>query len=200
MSKFCEAIHQLIRGLPKYEFGRGPHQFPAISHKIPSNGISVMYEKGEFGHGEMRIVWVGINDADGRFCDRIKNHFPNEKRESSIFRKSIGGALCARQPGVRGNIESVISKFIEDNISFSVIEINQYEERVEMKKQFVGTIAQCEACNPSHDWLGLHSNSNKGKMAKFGLWQVQYISHAPFNDASILRLKELVEGEQKRTM
>ncbi|MDD9885316.1 MAG: hypothetical protein OXU62_12440 [Gammaproteobacteria bacterium] len=197
MSKSCETIHKLIRGLPKHEFGHSSQEFPAISHEIPSNGISLMYEKGEFGHGEKRIVWVGINEADGRFFDRIKDHFPNEKRESSILRRSIGGALLVRYPGIRDNIENCISKFIKDNISFSVIEVNQCQKRVEIKKQLVGTVAQCKECNPSHDWLGLHSD--KDKIVKYGLWQVQHINHAPFNDNDMLRFKEFIENGQRRT-
>lgn len=72
MSKECEAIHVLARSLER-------HDFPFSESQIPLNGIYILFEKGEDGHGGDRIVRIGTHTGENQLRSRLKQHFLNEK-------------------------------------------------------------------------------------------------------------------------
>jgi len=63
---------------------------------FPSDGLYVLFEEGERGHGTDRIVRIGTHRGDGRLPLRLEEHFLKENKDRSIFRKNIGRALLAR--------------------------------------------------------------------------------------------------------
>jgi aspartate oxidase len=89
MSGECQTIHQLSRHLKR-------HQFPFDNPEIPKNGIYFLFEKQENGHGQDRIVRVGTHTGDNQLYSRLKQHFLNENKDRSIFRKNIGRALLTK--------------------------------------------------------------------------------------------------------
>lgn len=86
MSKLCERLHLIVNKMPRY-------YFPLDKNKIYKNGIYILFEKGEKAHGVDRIVRIGTHRGDNNLYNRLKEHFINENKDRSIFRKNIGRAL-----------------------------------------------------------------------------------------------------------
>lgn len=89
MSAVCRRVHEVIWKLPR-------HRFPFDDQDIPANGIYVLFEEGESGHGGDRIVRVGTHTGDNQLRSRLKQHFINENKDRSIFRKNIGRAILSK--------------------------------------------------------------------------------------------------------
>jgi len=89
MSKECDKIHRLFNGMERFNF-------PFDETKIPLNGIYVLFEKGEKGHGMNRIVRIGTHTGKNQLRSRLMQHFINENKDRSIFRKNIGRALLSK--------------------------------------------------------------------------------------------------------
>ena len=83
MSTECATIHRIFHGLQ-------PHRYGYEDEDMPCNGIYLLFENGERGHGHNRIVRIGNNNKEPhRLPLRLKQHFHFEHKNSSIFRKSI---------------------------------------------------------------------------------------------------------------
>lgn len=59
MSDACATVHKLANGLSR-------HYFPFEETEIPSNGIYILFQKGEKGHGLERIVRIGTHKEERR--------------------------------------------------------------------------------------------------------------------------------------
>jgi hypothetical protein len=211
MSKECEKIHDLMRGLERYGF-------PFDESKIPSNGIYILFEKGEKGHHGDRIVRVGTHTGTNQLRSRLRQHFLNENKDRSIFRKNIGRALLNRNndPFIEfweldlttreaknkysssvdfdylENIETQVSEYIQSNFSFSVFEVNNKEERLEVESKIISTVSWCEDCKLTKEWLG--KSSPKVKIVKSGLWLVNELYKTPFDASGIEQLSRQMKG------
>ena len=86
MSKSCEKLHKLFNSMERFIF-------PFDEEKIPLNGIYILFEKGEMAHGADRIVRIGTHTGVAQLRSRLKQHFLNENKDRSIFRKNIGRAI-----------------------------------------------------------------------------------------------------------
>ena len=86
MSHECSVIHEIVTKLKR-------HKFPFDESEIPLNGIYLLYEKGETGHHQDRIVRIGTHTGDDQLRSRLQQHFLKENKDRSIFRKNIGRAL-----------------------------------------------------------------------------------------------------------
>jgi len=86
MSKNCHTIHQWFNGIKK-------HSFPFNEQEIPENGIYILFERGEFAHSTNRIVRIGTHTGNNQLRSRLFQHFLNENKDRSIFRKNVGRAL-----------------------------------------------------------------------------------------------------------
>src|SRR3989338_467885 len=86
MSKICEELHRVFNSLPK-------QKFPFDEKKILKNGIYILFEKGEKGHGFDRIVRIGTHTGDNNLSSRLKQHFLVKNKDRSIFRKNIGRVI-----------------------------------------------------------------------------------------------------------
>lgn len=152
MSKECEAIHLLARNLER-------HNFPFCDSQIPLNGIYILFEKGEHGHAGERIVRIGTHTGENQLRSRLKQHFLNENKDRSIFRKNIGRSLLkqSNDPFLeyweidlttrkardkyshlidfehQQLIESRVSQYIQGNFSFCAFEVNDKAKRIEME-------------------------------------------------------------------
>ena len=80
MSKNCEKLHKLFCDMDRLKF-------PFDKNKIPLNGIYVLFQKGEKGHGADRIVRIGTHTGSNQLVSRLFQHFLNENKDRSIFRK-----------------------------------------------------------------------------------------------------------------
>ena len=90
MTNVCENLHKLLNQLPRYHYPYDLKQFP-------QNGVYVLFERGEKAHGRDRIVHVGSHRGDNRLVKRLNEHFINENKDRSIFRKNIGRALLNKR-------------------------------------------------------------------------------------------------------
>ena len=127
----------------------------------------------------------------------------NESKPSdrSIFRKNIGRALLNRESDpylemwnknftrrrkrerfghLRGidkerGVEARVTALLRTGFSFRFVMVEAQELKKRLEACLIGTVAQCELCRPSADWLGQHSP--KDKIGSSGLWQIQHLLH-----------------------
>jgi len=142
MSKECEKLHQIFNSMKKYSF-------PFDKNKIPKNGIYILFEKGEKAHSGNRVVRIGTHTGKNQLCSRLFQHFVNENKDRSIFRKNIGRALLNKNKDLflekwnldlttrkakekysklvdlkkQKQVEKRVTRYIQDNFSFIVFEV-----------------------------------------------------------------------------
>jgi hypothetical protein len=150
MINFYHELHELFNSLERFEY-----PFENQFNKIPENGIYIMFEKGEHYENMDRIVSVGIHKGINKLKNRLNEHFIRENKDRSIFRKNIGRCFLnaenkdyltiwnkdstAKKDRIENSdikdfeyekqLESRISKYIQQNISFAVIEMNNVNDR-----------------------------------------------------------------------
>jgi len=211
MSSECTSVHKLTNELEMYDF-------PFDETKIPLNGIYILFEKGESGHQQDRIVRVGTHTGENQLRSRLKQHFLKENKDRSIFRKNIGRALLSQQAdpflklweldlttrkakdkysslidfNYQQSIEKQVSQYIQSNFSFTVFEVKSKEERLDVEAKLISTVSWCNECSPSNNWLG--NSSPKEKIVKSGLWLVNELYKTPFDAIGIEHLSKLING------
>lgn len=205
MSRECEKLHQSFTKLNRFKF-------PFNENEIPLNGIYILFEKGEKAHETDRIVRIGTHTGVNQLRSRLKQHFINENKDRSIFRKNIGRAILSKSndPYLKlweldlttrkskeefsnlidlekqKQIEKQVTKYIQDNFSFSVISIEDKNKRLEIESKIISTISLCEQCKPSDSWLGLFSS--KQKIRESGLWLVNELNKSPLSESDFKEL------------
>jgi len=209
MSKNCKTIHQWFNGIKKFTF-------PFNKQKIPENGIYILFERGEFAHSTNRIVRIGTHTGQNQLRSRLFQHFLKENKDRSIFRKNIGRALLNKNKDQflekweldlttrnakdqhsdsvdfekQKEIEKRVTKYIQDNFSFVVFQVNEKDKRLEIESKIISTVSLCEECKPSENWLG--NSSPKEKIMKSGLWLVNELWKTPLSDENMIELKQLL--------
>jgi hypothetical protein len=211
MSKECETLHGIVCSLER-------HCFPFDDSAIPKDGIYVLFQKGEFGHGGKRIVRIGTHTGDGQLPSRLWQHFVKESKDRSIFRKNIGRAILNKTEDpfleqweidltTRKNqakysheiefnrqkeIESRVSQFIQKNFSFSVFPIKDKTKRLKMEAKLISTVSLCNDCGPSPKWLG--NCSPKKKIRESGLWLVNELYKTPCTSQELKEIENQIKG------
>ncbi len=205
----CEQLHVLFNSLPRL-------RFPFNERNVPKNGIYVLFEDNEKAHGGDRIVRVGTHTGEGQLRSRLKQHFIDENKDRSIFRKNIGRALLNRENDpflkiweydlttVKAKrdllhtvdmhkqraIEKEVSTHIQNNISCVVFEIDDASKRLEFESKIISSISACESCKASAEWLG--NFSPKEKIRESGLWLVNELGKTQLGLEELEELKKLV--------
>ena len=206
---FCPELHRLVR--------RGAlHTFPFDSARLPLSGIYVLFERGQECHDGNRIVRVGTHTGDGQLRSRMLQHFVNENKDRSIFRKNIGRALLNRDrdpylsewehdrtsrkdrarfgeeadPAKRQAVEAAVTMYLRECFSFVVFRVDDKSERLTLESKIISTVSRCELCRPSDGWLGLHSP--KDRIRESGLWLVNELYKEPLSAADVERLRMIV--------
>lgn len=175
--------------------------------RLPSNGIYVVFETDELAHGTDRIVRVGTHTGSGNLVKRIKEHLFTPNKDRSIFRKHIGRCLLNRgsdpflkfwnismteranreryaasiDENKQTKVEESVSTHINTRMQLAVFEVSDKATRMGLEKKLIATIAQCQNCAPSSNWLGLHHP--KEIIPQCGLWNVQHVKDEPFSEA-----------------
>lgn len=202
----CKKLHQLFSELERM-------YFPFDENNIPENGIYILFEKAEYGHGTDRIVRVGTHTGKNQLRSRLKQHFINENKDRSIFRKNIGRTflnmdndtfidqweldLTTRENkekyfniidfNKQEKTEKRVSKYIQDNFSFVVFEVSDKDKRIELESKLISTISLCTECKSTETWFG--KNSPKKKIRESGLWLVNNLYKTPLSDNEIGQLE-----------
>jgi len=208
-SEICEKLHILFNKMKRFHF-------PFNETEIPENGIYILFEKGEVSHSIDRIVRIGTHTGENQLRSRLRQHFLNENKDRSIFRKNIGRAILNKDndkflkqweidlttkeakenhPEIdfkkQKEVEKQVSKRIQENFSFAVFPINDKEKRLQLESKIISSISLCSDCKPSENWLGLFSP--KEKIRKSGLWLVNELYKEPLNDSDFIELKNLAK-------
>jgi hypothetical protein len=204
----CAALHEVLDALPQLV---SPAQVPF------ADGLYFFYEEGETsGHAPNgRIVRVGNHPRkQGWLVSRLRMHYSGNKN-SSVFRKFLGGALLRRDnpsnpclspaPGKghweNGNAkacprcrptEARVSELLRQRFTFRCVRVPDLVERTGFEALLVATLAACEVCCPSSSWLGLYAYSEKVRAS--GLWNSQYVGDATIDQSNLGRFQELVSA------
>jgi hypothetical protein len=212
MSKECKEIHILFNNLKRFKF-------PFNNKNIPKNGIYILFENKEMAHGGDRIVRIGTHTGNNQLFSRLNQHFLNENKDRSIFRKNIGRAILNKKKDPflkeweldlttreakdkllnsidlekRKQIEKEVTKYIQDNFSFIILSIEDKEKRLEIESKIISTVSSCKDCEPSKNWFGL--SSSKEKIRKSGLWLVNELYKEPLNEIDLIELKSIINNE-----
>ncbi len=203
----CQEIHTHLRGLPL---------FTDPSQVLFADGLYFFYESGEMSqHGpDGRIVRVGNHPrSQGGLVRRLRHHFSGRKN-SSVFRKFVGGALMraenpkhpclAPAPG-KGHwerqdqkacsrckpVEQQVSSLLRTKFSFRCVAIQSREERNRFEAVLIASLSACSTCLPSPNWLGREAYSDVVRGS--GLWNSQHVGGMLMAAEDLDRFSELVE-------
>jgi len=208
MKQPCDELHNIFNNLERLKF-------PFEGAAIPQNGIYILFEKSETGHNNDRVVRIGTHTGEGQLHSRLNQHFIKEIKDRSIFRKNIGRAFLNKSNDeflqqwewdltTRANkekylplldvekqrdIEKVVSKYIQKNMSFVVFEVNDKKERLHLESRIISTVSHCKECCSSNSWLGQFSP--KEKIQNSSLWLVNELYKTPSDEEDIKKIKEL---------
>ncbi len=205
----CDKLHQWFDKLERMNF-------PFDESKIPKNGIYILFQKGEHGHENDRIVRVGTHTGENQLRSRLRQHFINEKKDRSIFRKNIGRAFLNMENNpflkqweldlttkaakekyshlvdfnMQATVEKKVSKYIQNNFSFVVFEVTEKEKRLNLESKLISTVSLCSKCNSSTNWFGNYSP--KKKIRESGLWLVNNLYKEILSDKDMEQLKSII--------
>lgn len=190
MTDACHYLHESLSRLPRLK--------REDLAKVPKNGIYILFENGERGHGGDRIVRVGTHRGQNNLPGRIREHLYKTNKDRSIFRKHVGRCLLARagdpflgqweidlttkasrvlneakvDKARLQEIESEVTSYMVENFSFAVLRFDSEEDRRNYEECLLSTIFQCSDCGPSETWLGKH-HPKSDILKNCGLWNVQ---------------------------
>ncbi len=205
MSDICTELHRLVHGGRRFSYPFNPLG-------IPKNGIYVLFEKGEVGHGGDRIVRMGTHTGEGQLPSRLQQHFSLSNKDRSIFRKQIGRCLLIGDPyanvweidfttrQAKENsshlrdikkeqvLEDKITAHLQESQSFVVLDVPDKSLRLTLESRLISTVSRCINCSPSADWLGLQSPILK--ICQSGLWQVNELYKEPLQPGELLQIAE----------
>lgn len=211
MREYCSELHDIVNSMKRI-------RFPFEREQIPENGVYILFEKNELGHGRDRIVRVGSHTGEGQLRSRLYQHFLNENKDRSIFRKNIGRAILNKNNDdyiklweldlttrenkdkylhlidldYQGKIENMVTEYIQEMFSFVVIEENNKEKRLWLEKRIISEVSNCNECKSSENWLGRFST--KEKIRDSGLWQVNELYKDGFNEDDFMKFKNNLWG------
>ena len=205
----CGRLHHLFNGLVR-------HSFPFEEKNIPSDGIYILFEKGEHAHNCDRIVRVGTHTGQGNLKQRLEEHFHAENKDRSIFRKNIGRAflnkrndpfldkwemdLTTAQERQRNFgkidfhrlslIEREVSRIICKMFTFCVLPLDNKQHRLDLEERIIATVNYCHDCCPSGHWLGKYSP--KVQIRDSGLWLVQGLNGREIRAEDLAFLEQIL--------
>lgn len=209
-------LHNFFNAQRRFHF-----PFDNQIREIPNNGIYIIFEKDERYKTWDRIVRVGTHTGNNQLRSRLKQHFTNENKNRSIFRKNIGRCILNRDKDpylmnwefdstskadkeknigqinkdFEKQIERQISNYVQTNLSFTVFELTTKDERLFWESRLISTLSKTTDFKPTSNWFGNHSP--KDKIRKYGLWQVNELTKEPLTDTEWSELKRIIENTRK---
>lgn len=214
MSRSCCMLHKKFTRLSRFCLDKFCGN-DADLEKVPTNGIYIVFEKGEKAHSVERIVRIGTHTGDGNLQKRIKEHLCTPKKDRSIFRKHIGRCILTKRNDkflehwdrdlttkavrekwaekIEANkqrqeeVEEEVSAYIKENLTFAVIPLSEKGDRLYYESRLLSTIAKCNECESSKGWLGRH-HPKREIIRKTGLWNVQGLKKCPLSPEQVEEL------------
>ena len=204
----CARLHTLLALLPS---STDPAEVPF------DNGLYFFYEVGERNlHGEAgRIVRVGNHPRSvDRLRKRLGEHLATRPgaKNGSVFRRYLGGALLrstdpnhpclSPAPGAghwehQGDatcercspIERDVTAHLRAAMTFRCVRIDDTETRNHLEAVLIATVAQCDVCRPSEEWLGRHCYQTT--VVRTGLWNTEFVDGPTATEADLATVERL---------
>ena len=208
----CMELHRIFNEAKHYnasEIGSVPFE----------NGIYIVFEKGETYSTYDRIVRVGTHTSPDRLKERLKDHFLRENKDGSIFRKNIGIAMLnkAMDPYLpvwkidtskpenfhfidsekQSNVETCVSAYLRQNITFAVIRVNDGMQRLRLEEAIISTLNHAPDFKASDNWLG--NSSTEVEIRSSGMWLKQGLEARPLTSDEFKFVKDQV-GDTSKTI
>lgn len=205
----CLRLHELFCAMPRYTSDQ-------ISEIPFTNGIYIVFEKGEQYHNMERIVRVGTHTSPDRLKKRLTDHFAKENHDGSIFRKNIGKAILnayhdpylpvwtldTSKPENRkyvnaeknADTERRVSKYLRENFTFTVFQVDTKEERLRLEEAIIASLNQTPDFLPGKRWAGKYSPEHE--IRESGLWLKQGLDGTPLSEQEYNRLLTLCGRRQ----
>ncbi len=202
----CAELHAFLRSLPR-------QRFPFEEEDITRDGIYVLFDEGEEAHGGARIVRVGTHTGDHQLRSRLRQHFVDENKDRSIFRKHVERCLLANDPFLaqwnidlttrkerekhagridmekQRAVEKRVTRYLRKNLSFCTIPVARKYDRLLWEARLIATVASCPSCHASEHWLG--NRSPVKAVRESGLWQVNHVDGEPMSAKELSTLKRM---------
>lgn len=183
----CYSLHKLFNEAQRFYWD--------TIDEVPFNdGIYIIFQSNEKYHGLDRIVRVGTHRGSGRLKGRLMDHFINEDKNWSIFRKNIGRAYLNRyynfylqiwnrdtrkanvlreiessyDPGFQKKVEDKISKFLREHFSYTCFPVTSVVERHRLEEGIIATCHSTPDFSPSSKWFGIYSP--EFEIRQSGMW------------------------------
>lgn len=212
----CYRLHDLFNSMPRYTID-------SIDDIPFKNGIYIFFQNGETYDRFDRIVRVGTDTGENQLVSRMRQHFVNENKDRSIFRKNIGRAFLTkdRNPLIdywnidftsRKNktlyfdveksdkcaaLEKQISVFMKENFSFVVFPMDKKEDRLRFEEAIIATLFSSKDFIASSDWLGNFVPETRGNHVKESrMWLSQGIHAEPLTEDEFVLLLRICRGNR----
>lgn len=212
MIDIYDYIHEFFNNEKRFSF---PYDKKNLKEITESNGLYVLFEKGEKYNNLDRIVRVGSHDGNDRLIKRLGNHFNSKIHRTSIFRKHIGRCILNIENNeylehwnrpfkskiekeIHGEFvdleyekiyEELVTSHINANLSFALIpKIFDKLKRDRIEEGLISSLNQSNMKISSENWLGNFHPDLRIRNAK--IWNIEYLKHQPL---SISEFRELIE-------
>lgn len=179
----CEELHYMLNNLKR-------HAFPFDKREIQENGIYVLFENGESGHGVDRIVRVGTHTGERQLLSKDGDPFLEDWELDLTSRENREKYLSLIDMSKLKKVEKTVSSYIQSRFSFITFEAEGKERRLWIEAKIISTVSWCDCCKPSSAWLGL--NSPKKKIRESGLWLVNQLYKELITPVELTELRALV--------
>lgn len=209
----CDKLHSLFLSLPRYNW-------ETISNIPFTNGIYIVFEKGESYKDKERIVRVGTHTSDGRLKERLLDHFLKENKDGSIFRKNIGKAMLNKDgdsylrswsidtskkenlsfvdADKQRQIENRVSNYMRKAFSFVVFQVDSKEDRLRFEEGIISSLNYEPSFVATSFWNGHYSTENE--ICQSGMWLKQGLNGQALNDDELSVIENLCHGMEKESI
>jgi hypothetical protein len=133
-----------------------------------------------------------LNKENDCFIEHWNKKNLSKKYEKALHPNSVEFIKQEKIEKKIKEIEERVTKYIIDNISFVVFQIDNKDKRLELESKIISTVSLCNECTPSPNWLGL--SSPKEKIRKSGLWLVNELCKTPLSENDLKELKNILEN------
>jgi len=206
---YCEELHKIFNKMKRYT--------AKTIDEIPfNNGIYIVFDENEKYGNYDRIIRVGTSTGQDQLRSRLKQHFLNENKDRSIFRKNIGRAMLniinnslleywnldltksndknkyfnKEKTDQCKSIEHDITDYLAENMSFVVFNVETKELRLRFEKAIISTLYNSVNFVASNDWLGNFVPKIRGNHVKDSrMWVSQGIKAKPLTFGELEQIR-----------
>jgi hypothetical protein len=207
----CTQIHATVAALPRYT---DPGEVPF------ANGLYFFFEAGEESpHGHPRITRIGNHPrAQGRLVGRLRDHYATRRdaKNGSVFRRYLGGSLLRRDgqtpclepsPGkghweqgnahecdACGPYEALVTARLRSHFTFACVRIDDPGLRNHLEGRLIASVARCQVCEPSGEWLGRFAYPEKVRTS--GMWNSEFVDGPAGDTVDLTELRRLAAASR----